>query len=351
MTQETADNWTVDRLYQQLTSILPLLCLAVLFCAYAPAVLWSETSDRYHYSFWQLAPHLRSWSAITLTIFASCAIWFAPAQIQRILFALTFAFLIVALLEFGAFHTEPAAGDWRRWAITGLYGLIVVGCIVFRHSLLAPATLLLLAFLMWSGVTLYSLPEPNSKPQRDVAAIAEFSTPKNIIHIVLGGLQTTPVKSVLKNRTPGFRDKLKGFTFYDDHLRLYPATDTALGYFFTGSLWTNQTPLKNWHQSAGSNAILFSDLAGAGYGVDIVAPAKFATAQHRQTFRSTNIPTPFYADALPRAAKAGSATAAKTLASLGFDRAIPDSLARLAGWAQSKLFSKRTHKNHDHALA
>ena len=192
-------------------------------------------------------------------------------------------------------------GAWRGVLDLGLWlALLLLAVYRFeqfgRGFLYAAIASLVIQFVA-VGVELNSRPE--ILESRDVLANIEgrdaamrFSETQNIVHIVMDGFQSDIFTSILDNDTErNFKNDLRGFTYFKNHLGAYPYTQLTLPAMLSGRLYFNDEPVDDFVRDAIEGPTVVNSAAEAGYEIDIMAPVPlknvYAMGAHHNSFGIT----------------------------------------------------------------
>jgi hypothetical protein len=227
-------------------------------------------------------------AVLTALTFGASALCLSPAWRQRsalIMLGCALVLAIQAVFVHGLFEYAASASGhidfrsrghvfWYEW--TGfLFGLAIITGLLLK---LKPQTpwLPLLPMVVALALPLSTLPDPSPGGQdpagdMDTArATSGFSRNGNVIHLLPGGLQSDIAQQVLEN-DPELASRLRGFTFFANHLGLYPDPEPSVSTILTGESF----PLERGYDTRWVNPYLFENgyparLKQAGYRIDMV---------------------------------------------------------------------------------
>lgn len=192
----------------------------------------------------------------------------------------------VLVWDYGVLDGKPI--DWQMHAWRGIVDTLVwVGTLAL--ALLHPAQAgpylrrMAVTVSLLQGVWVSASPGPSPAmtaaqgAQRDDAeassAVFRFSPERNVLHIVLDGMQSDVFQEVLEDPAQGpvLRDALSGFVLYADNLGVFPYTHMAVPALLTGQVYDNrQTREAFFERSLEEQSILRSAMQ-AGFEVDLAA--------------------------------------------------------------------------------
>lgn len=157
--------------------------------------------------------------------------------------------------NFGHFNGQDI--DWEKWQmkiyIDGIVWLLIIGSTVFIFLRKNPN----LAKSLVSGIYLLGLMSViicfHKAPEKMVIKIDEssfkdvftFHPEKNVLIIMLDDFQSDYFQYAAKEDS-SVNNEFDGFTFYRNTISRFPTTKTSLPSFFTGSLYRNDNPYKDY---------------------------------------------------------------------------------------------------------
>jgi hypothetical protein len=166
--------------------------------------------------------------------------------------------------------------NWRAWEPA----LVLVACGLIAMSirrLRGPTTLALVtlnvALSVTSAQAVFAVrSRPTKAPNTsDEASIYRFSPTRNVLVILLDGLQADVADEVLQS-TPSIRDALDGFHFYNDTAGVAPTTFLSLPAIHSGALYRATDNLPQYFEDAIARHSFMTRFADAGYQAAIVNP-------------------------------------------------------------------------------
>lgn len=230
-----------------------------------PAWIFGTNSDQIAPSFHQILMMILPYF-LSLNIAALVILLIAPPAITKTLAALL-ASLGVAiwiegtyfLYDFGQMDGQSWAIEYQVWQVAlELAVLGIVAVVVWRFSLKKPV---LVAGAM-SAAALVAFVEPvlraPVKPDlevRPVEPLVRFSTDRNLLLVLLDGMQSELFEEVL-NEIPGIKETLSGFTYYPDTAGVAYSTVLTLPAVHGGSVYEAGTPVKDHFQQIKTSSFL-----------------------------------------------------------------------------------------------
>jgi hypothetical protein len=110
-----------------------------------------------------------------------------------------------------------------------------------------------------------------------------FSSERNVVHIIVDGLQSDIFADLLREGDPGsgIRAELEGFTFFRDNLGVFPYTHMTIPAILSGEIYRNRQTIKEHMARAVGGETILSAFQDAGYAVDLVVPTGGVTSIYR----------------------------------------------------------------------
>ena len=185
------------------------------------------------------------------------------------------------------------AGAWRGVLDLAIW-IAVLGVAAFAYKrvgklLVTAATAAVAIQLVGAVFTVSGRPDAStSRPdiqasEESRAAIAQFSSQKNVLHIVMDGFQTDIFEAIVADPASRITDQdLRGFTLFRNHVGLYPYTQLTVPAILTGKQYRNQIPVADFIERALAGETILSAAAMHGYEVDIAVP-RFLMSSYAQT--------------------------------------------------------------------
>jgi len=173
-------------------------------------------------------------------------------------------------------------GAWRGALDISIWVIVLwLASKTYQRSgkgLLVAAVATLIIQTLAAAMTLTGNPE--ILETRDIAANTEgrdaamrFSVDKNIVHIVMDGFQSDIFAAILANSVEhDLKAKLRGFTYFDQHLGAYPYTQLTVPAMLSGKLFPNEEPVESFIGDTLRGETIINTAFAAGYEIDIAAP-------------------------------------------------------------------------------
>ena len=122
--------------------------------------------------------------------------------------------------------------------------------------------------------TVFSARADRTTAAEDQQAIFRFSTDDNVVQIVMDGFQSDIFEELISDPdNASLLAVLSGFTFFKDHLGVFPFTEMTLPAIVSGKTYRNHVPKDRFIAEAMRGDTILNAAYEAGYEVDIAAPA------------------------------------------------------------------------------
>ena len=173
---------------------------------------------------------------------------------------------------------------WRSWLEIVIWasGLLLV--LVFYRSIGRRVIgLAILLFVLQLGIFGYNWAGHASElakksevthTNQSLDELFQFSSQKNVVHILADGFQSDIFEDIIADGDEGDRMSaaMDGFTFFRDHLGVFPYTHMSVPAILTSKIYRNQVPINEFMDSALSKKSIFNAAYDAGFDVDLVVP-------------------------------------------------------------------------------
>lgn len=108
-----------------------------------------------------------------------------------------------------------------------------------------------------------------------LSKIHQFSSKKNVVHIIADGFQSDIFAEITSKGELGERltTALDGFTFFPEHMGVFPYTHMTIPAILTGKIYRNDLPIKEHMVSTVGGESILSVAKDAGYEIDLAVPA------------------------------------------------------------------------------
>lgn len=342
-------------------AVLAAIASFLLVWIFGPNLIWNDNQNEFNFEIGELLPFLFDWKIGIMTLAVGIAVAILPEKYFRFGLAILLSLFIITFVEFNLFQGENRliGNDGEGVNIDTSNQLLPVVshatifllCLLFRKYLTGWVTLSLAIFILIQSSSLLSTPATIKKDSFDINELTAFSQNENIIHIILDELQSSFFIETLESEFSGYEQNLSGFTYYKDHLGLYPTTRTAVGYLFTDTVWKNQISLYKVPEKS-ANGNMFRDLAAKGYVVDVVSFPSYTSDVSTENMRIAGIPIP-YDNSNSKTGKTNKAKRleASLLLELSKSRAILDKLKVTFDISTEKIGNNKSTKKNIKSLA
>lgn len=121
----------------------------------------------------------------------------------------------------------------------------------------------------------------SSKVESSVAAgdaVTRFSRDNNIVHIVMDGFQSDIFAEIIADTSNrDFTQDLRGFTFFQNNLGVFPYTKLTIPALLSGELYRNEVPFNEFIGDTVRGKTILNAAHNAGYEIDIAAQASLTS--------------------------------------------------------------------------
>jgi len=127
----------------------------------------------------------------------------------------------------------------------------------------------------WMKYAPEKLASPDAQNVADVLSkIHQFSSKKNVVHIIADGFQSDIFAEITSKGELGTRltTALDGFTFFPEHMGVFPYTHMTIPAILTGKIYRNELPIKEHMASTIGGKSILSVANDAGYEIDLAVP-------------------------------------------------------------------------------
>jgi len=276
-------------LYGAALAALPLLTL----CVFTPLLIYSGNPSEFTASFTQIALAYLPYFALLIFAVGLVAALLNAGGYQRIqaligaVACLLWLQANILVWDYGALDgrsIEWMAGAWRGVLDTVIWaGVIIVSIFAFKRTgpLFVRAAIvmcviqLIAAAVGMAGNDAASLLHSDiEENQSSREALLRFSTSKNVVHIVMDGLQTDLFEQLVDNpldKGKDVREQLRGFTVFRDNLGIFPYTQLTIPAMLSGKVYQNHMPVLDFVDETLTGNTILNSASAAGFEVDIAA--------------------------------------------------------------------------------
>lgn len=264
-----------------------LLAFSTLF-VHVPAVLWSGNAAEFHFRFTSfLGPALAALALVLAAVFvvlrlvpprARLGIACALAAIG-VLWWMEGALLAGQITALDGRHVPRALrapATWPRVALTAAAGAILWGTFYgFRRAAVLTLALLNVGLGLTTTATLLAARQRAESPfaQRLDDAIFRYSSARNVLVVLLDGLQADIAARVLQDDT-ALREKLDGFSFFTDTSGVAPTTFLSIPAIHSGEVYRANDWLGPYFTRAITRDSFVNRFADAGYATTLINPVE-----------------------------------------------------------------------------
>lgn len=289
---------------------LPLLTL----CVFTPLLIYSGNASEFTASFAQIELAYLPYFALLILAAGLVAALLNTGGYQRMQ-ALTGAVACLLWLQanilvwdYGALDgrsIEWTAGAWRGVLDSVIWaGAIIVSILAFKRTgpLFVRAAIVVCVIQLTAAAVGMAGDDAASLQHSDIEenqasreALLRFSTSKNVVHIVMDGLQTDLFEQLVEtplNNGEDVREQLQGFTLFRNNLGVFPYTQLTIPAMLSGAVYQNHMPVLDFVDETLSGNTILNSASDAGFDVDIAAKVAlrnvYAKSRHTNALGISN---------------------------------------------------------------
>lgn len=184
---------------------------------------------------------------------------------------------------------------WIVGLLIAFYCSARIGQTLVKAALVVVAIQVVALANLWISVpTGPSLETPTADPKD----MFEFSSGKNVLHVVMDGFQSDIFADIINGqRIPDLERSLEGFTFYSENTGTFPYTQLTMPLIVSGKVYQNDIPVPEFTAQVAREPNILNAAIDAGFEVDIAAQPSLRSvyAQSRHT-RAYTIPGNLHAE-------------------------------------------------------
>ena len=260
-------------------------------CCFATLAIYSGNSSEFATSYSDLIGAYLGYAIALVVAMGMLGVLmtrFGLARYQAMLNALAILLWLqgsILVWDYGALDgraIEWMSGAWRGVVDLAIW-IVLLSVAIYAHKRTGKALLLgavasVLIQFVSAAITLVG--NPNLLKTRDVVsnfegreAVMRFSATENIVHIVMDGFQSDIFADIIADTSKhDFNADLRGFTYFNEHLGVYPYTQLTVPAMLSGHLFHNDTPVDEFIAETMRGDTIINTASAAGYEVDIAAP-------------------------------------------------------------------------------
>ena len=190
---------------------------------------------------------------------------------------------------------------WRGWVDGSFWVSLFIMAIVFYRQIgkIAPLASTVMILLQLGSSVFMGIQNPQVWLDQKKTSVAmsppeeifEFSSQKNVIHIILDAFQSDIFQEIIDDQTDYYYNELQGFTFFKEITGSFPTTRVSIPAIFSGQVYHNDIPMPDFIETVMSGKTISNVLYDHGYEVDFVS-----CSEAGKGFRLSNeygIPVPY----------------------------------------------------------
>jgi hypothetical protein len=265
-----------------------LLAPAVVFLL-GPRTIFANNAAEFAVAYGELAaPWLMRTAAINWLILLAvgCMLALLSEQAARIYAAVVFASGLLFWAQGNLWNADYgvlagqdldlATHAWRApYEITAWVVGILAAIVFFRRvSNIAPFASLVFLGVQTAAVVLTEAESATAQRVRWVEpppAIYQFSSARNVIHIVLDEFQADVFHDIFVQDRPALDRQFSGFQYFSDHAGSFPTTSFSMPAMLAAQEYRNQKPAPDFVREAFKQSSIFEKVSQAGFDVDAMS--------------------------------------------------------------------------------
>jgi len=262
-----------------------LVAPAVVFLL-GPQTIFANNAAEFAVAYGELAaPWLMRAAAINwLILFAiGCLLALLSEQAARMYAAVVFALGLLFWAQGNLWNADYGvlAGQdldltthaWRApYEIAAWIAGVLAAVVFFRRvSNIAPFASLVFLGVQAAAVVVSGAESATAQRVRWVEpppAIYQFSSARNVIHIVLDEFQADVFNDIFLQDRPALDRQFSGFQYFSDHAGSFPTTSFSMPAMLAGQEYRNQKPAPDFVREAFKQSSIFENVSQAGYDID-----------------------------------------------------------------------------------
>jgi len=268
--------------------LAPVLLIVCNFFLFGPATIYSGNITEFNSSLIDILKYYAVPALIIFIIFVGIGTALSKKYLARYV-SLIFAVGVLMWLQgnflvwkYGLLDGQGIVWShhtWRGLLDGALWVVVLILAAVFSKRVSRIAGLVCIVLLSLQAVTLiYSaiqnpeiwkektLPAPVLAPED----IFEFSSEKNVIHIMLDAFQSDLFEEIITTDPGYYNSALDGFTFFREATGAFATTYMSVPASFTGRYYRNHVPMKDFVKRTLNGKSIADTLYENGYDVDLV---------------------------------------------------------------------------------
>ena len=191
--------------------------------------------------------------------------------------------------------------QWRGWADGAVWVALLTGGLLFYQRvykiaalcciLLFSLQLASLGYMSFQRIELWDAKAKVSIPTLPTDEIYQFSSSKNVIHVILDQFQSDIFEEIVKEDADFYFKKFEGFTFFRETIGSFPTTYLSIPTILSGQKYRNNMPLSSFMAASFKGKTIPNVLYDNGYEVDLAHA--FPTYKEGSYSNYYHIPVPY----------------------------------------------------------
>lgn len=294
---------------KKLRTILPPAVLIVTnIFLFGPLTIYSGNIGEFQLAFMVISGYLIL-PALILVLTLSLLGAILPPHLHKMYAVAIFILGILIWMEgnilvwkYGLFDGQGinwSKDQWRGWVDGAVWLTFVsIGVLAYRNIFRVVASgsvgmitlqLILSIYIALTQPDIWKSDYP--KPSVAPAWASEFSSDRNVIHIILDGIQSDILEEIIREDSTLYSKTFEGFTFFKDATGHFPTTYPSVPAIVSGTIYKNDIPIHDYIKKTLSGQTTLNVLHQNGFEVDLI-PASPTYIQGHYT-HAYMIPAPY----------------------------------------------------------
>lgn len=276
---------------RKLSSIIPVIILFLLnFLFFTPIIIYNGNYNELEVSLLSILSFFTPLFIILFIIFSLIPIIYPRIASIYIVIIFVLANLIwlqgnIIAWEYGLLDGKAIDWmqyNWRGWVDATSWGILLFLACFFHKKILTITTFasISLIILQLVNIGFISFRTPaiwragqhlelsRSKPPPEI--IYNFSSSKNVIHIILDAFQSDLFEEIINENIDYYSSALSGFTFFRNNIGSFPTTIMSIPAIFTGENHRNNISISEFIEYKLGNDSVINTIYDHQYDVELI---------------------------------------------------------------------------------
>ncbi len=196
----------------------------------------------------------------------------------------------IIVWKYGVFDGKGidwSVGIWRGWLDGAIWCVLIIFAFRFCNKVykISNITSILLILLQVSVIIYTSIQKPDIWKKKDVYSqpikppeeIFQFSSTKNVIHVILDAFQSDIFQEIIDDDMDYYYEELEGFTFFRETAGCFTQTYMSIPAILSGVSYNNDIPMPEFIDKVLKGKTIPNVLHEKGYITDLALNTYFGT--------------------------------------------------------------------------